>query len=179
MNSPVETSLYDHISVGRMSTSSLTRCKRKDPLTYIDYTSQVIDVCLADGVSIENKDRAGASWWVFGLNTRIYEDCHMIWVSNQQLAIPREHLQPVNMEWHSETMAFAATFDDETKSRFRDDVISGLPTDRLLPAPVHFDQSVAIKMHSCGCSARWMFGMSRKKAIEDLELHISKLHDPN
>lgn len=158
--------------------------EQEDPLGYIHYTDLEIDVCVVDGVTADNRERAGDSWLVFGLRTRTYMNCHMIWVSSQQLEIPIEHLEAQNMEGHSvfswtkeETIAFAATFSPEEKKQFIEDVTSGVSANRLTPgAAVSFDQAVAINMHYCGCSARWRFGrMNTEKAIKNLIAHLSKV----
>lgn len=157
---------------------------RKDP--FDDHEVQkAVRVCVVDGVTAANKDKAGESWYVFGMDPSVYANCHMIWVSSQQLVIPGEHLAVVKMERHlcfswgkDEIIAYAATFDAETRSKYVKDIVSGLPSRRLTPGEsIDFDQAIAIKLHYCGCSARWMFGMSMEEAIADIELHLSKVQD--
>ena len=155
----------------------------KDP--FRDHEVQAVRVCVVDGVTAANKHKADESWLAFGLDFTVYKNCHMIWVSSQQLVIPGEHLEVVKMESHrcfswgkDEIIAYAATFDDETRGKYVEDIVSALPSRRRTPGEsFDFDQAIAIKMHYCGCSARWMFGMSMKEALEDIDLHLSKVQD--
>lgn len=52
----------------------------KDPLNDVDYTTNKdINVCVVDGITAENKERAGLTWWqVFSLDPSIYQPCHII-----------------------------------------------------------------------------------------------------
>jgi hypothetical protein len=81
-----------------------------------------IQVCVVDGVTKDNKHKAGKSWKVFGLDSRLYKNFHMIWVSSQQVLVAGEHLQRHNIERHiyfswSETdiIGYAATFSPTEK----------------------------------------------------------------
>lgn len=158
---------------------------RDDPFANVYDADENIKLCVVDGVTLDNIEMAGKSWRSFGFDSSVYKHCHMIWVSSQQLVLPREHLMAVNMKYHSlyswtetEINEYAATFDDEMKQTLVQDVIAGLPDNRSLPeATIDFDQACAIKMYFCGCSARWMFGMSLKDALEDIEIHLAKVEN--
>ena len=156
---------------------------RNDPFAHVYDDDEKIEICVVDGVTRDNKEMAGKSWRSFGFDSSLYKHCHMIWISSQQLVIPREHLQAVNMKYLSfyswtetEINEYAATFDDGMKRAFVDEVIDGLPENRSLPwAAIDFDQACTIKKYFCGCSARWMFGMNLKDALQDMELHLAKV----
>ena len=158
---------------------------RDDPFAHVYDDDEKIKICVVDGVTVDNKEMAGKSWRSFGFDSSLYQYCHMIWISSQQLVVPREHLQAVNMKYVSlyswtetEINEYAATFDDRMKRAFVDEVIGGLPENRSLrSATIDFDQACTIKKYFCGCSARWMFGMNLKAALEDIEIHLAKVNN--
>lgn len=107
----------------------------------------------------------------------------MIWVSSQQLVIHEEHLMRIKMESFSfyswakrEVKEYALKFSDSQKEQFRLDVVAGTKGSRNDWDPeIDFDQSVNIKMHYFGCSARWLFGMPMEKALQDLFKSLGKV----
>ena len=158
---------------------------RDDPFAHVYDNEEKIEICVVDGVTHDNKEMAGKSWRSFGFDSSLYKHCHMIWISSQQLVVPREHLHAVNMKYLSlyswtetEINEYAATFDDGMKRAFVDEVMAGIPQNRSLPsATIDFEQACTIKKYFCGCSARWMFGMSLKDALEDIEIHLWKVNN--
>lgn len=147
-----------------------------------DLFSLNIDTCVVDGITNENKGKAGKSWQaVFGLDSFVYKDRHMIWVSSQQVLIAGEHLEMYNVERHlhfswseTEIARYTAMFPPDEKRAFILDVVSGTPAGRLMPSEEpSFEQALEIRMWYCGCSARWIFGMTMTAAINDIKNHVA------
>lgn len=117
----------------------------KDPIK--DHESQkavrpgVVDrVSVANKDMVANKDKAGESWHVFGMDPSVQTNCHMIWASSKQLATPGEHPEVVKMDSHlcfswgkDNIIACVATFDAEARSKCVNNIVSGLPSLRLTP----------------------------------------------
>ena len=150
-----------------------------------DYRKLGVQTCVVDGVTKDNLEKAGGSWRVFGGSSRSHPNRHMVWVSNQSLAIPIEHLDAANMtsfsffSWSKEQVKqCAGAFSDQEKQLFVQDVVSATPQNRLEPGVVvDFDLALEIKMYYCGCSARWLFGYSMERAIQDIHAHLAKVED--
>jgi len=130
---------------------------------------------------------AGKTWKVFGhVVARLLRTKHMIWVSSQQVVIPGEELQFSNtqecafLSWQrTDIDAFAATYSFPEKESFRLDAQLLLQSRNFGGETIlnSFDEAVELKFWLFGGSARWIFGMGTKAALEDLDRYISKVDD--
>ena len=163
---------------------SFYRILEVEPFTSNDYISSQADICVVDGVTNSNVHAAGKSWRVFGLDARLYRNYRMIWVSSQQVVVGVEHLTQLNMErrtyfsWEeADIRRYASTFSPTRQAEFKDDVVAGMSSSIRLEQneAITFEQALNIKIHFCGCSARWMFGTTMKKALEDIHTHIAAI----
>jgi hypothetical protein len=62
--------------------------------------------------------------------------------------------------------------------RFMQDVVEGIPASRLMSnEQLVFHQALETEMWYCGCSARWVFGMTMEAALDDVKNHVAAVHD--
>lgn len=140
---------------------------------------------MVDGVTSNTLETAHSSWRVAFGDELTDEQCHMIWVSSQQVVLPMEQLRASGMakfsfvSWTKEEVhQFAQGFSMEQKEEFQSDVLATKRSDRNEWDPaIDFDQAVKIKMYYCGCSARWMFGLNMRSALEDIDQYLVKVND--
>mmetsp|Transcript_3351 Transcript_3351/g.8517 ORF Transcript_3351/g.8517 Transcript_3351/m.8517 type:complete len:503 (+) Transcript_3351:170-1678(+) len=158
----------------------------KDNPFEADFSSTTVDVCVVDGVTETNLAIVRNSWLVFSpISTEELRQCHMIWVSSQQVVVGQEHFEKNGMRRYTsftwtdhQVSTYAATFDAQQQKTFTHDVVRGMPEGRLMPQQdITFLQALDIKIYFFGNSVRWLFAMKMEEALEDLSHFVEAIDD--
>jgi hypothetical protein len=168
---PSYSSTYLVITIGPQQELQFKRVKPSNLLK-----EERFGICVMDGVRHENR-------------AKVNEFCdelefdQMVCVSSQQIVIPRENLLELELEdfscssWTREEInSYAAVMREEEKASvvadFKD-TMAGRIDDR----DYSMDEVVEIKYWFFGGSARYMFGLTMKHALADIQDHVHKITD--
>jgi hypothetical protein len=133
-------------------------------------------ICVMDGVRQNNHQK------VNDLCDELEYD-QMVWVSCQQIVIPQEILLelgwleiPCSSWTREEIDAYVGVMSAQEKAAIVAD-FKGEMAGRIDDRDYSMEEVVEIKSWFFGGSARYMFGLTMARALEDMESHVGKIND--